>query len=176
MPHGVCEKPEEGRHKSTFSQWLPYPHRIDRGPGWSPCEANPKGLGLRHVLESGARHWLGTVPTTGLSPRPEQAWDFTADPPAYRGCTSSASGADRAQGACCCPSWHSAPRAWHRRGPATWSPARTSLGPLTDSWRPSPSLRGALRTHTSHGLRWTLYEDGITWRITPPLPGKKGSR
>lgn len=59
MPHGVCEKPEEGRHKSTFSQWLPYPHRIDRGPGWSPCEANPKGLGLRHVLESGGRALAG---------------------------------------------------------------------------------------------------------------------
>lgn len=65
-------------------------------PAQVPERHSPKGPGLRHLLGSRARHLLGTVPTTGLSPLPEQARDLIADPPAHWGCSSPASGTDRA--------------------------------------------------------------------------------
>lgn len=92
----VSEKRKEKRGPRA-----PSPRRLPtytelREPTQGPERQSLKGLGLRHLLESRARHSLGTVATTGLSPLPEQAQDLIADPPAHWGCSSSASGTDRA--------------------------------------------------------------------------------
>lgn len=143
-----CKKPGEGRHKSTFSRGCPTHTGLGRAPDRQTLRGRASDTSLRAGLGTG---WVRCLPQDShhcLS-RPETSLRT----PARWGCTSSASGTDRAYDACCCPPWHSALKAWHRGEPATWSLARTSLGPLTDSWRSSPSFRGPLRTHTSRGLR-----------------------
>lgn len=90
--------------------------------------------------------------------------------PAPWGCTSSASGPARARDANSCPSGIHTP-SMARKGASHVVTARTSPGPLADSWCSCPSFRGPSWAHTSHGPRWTLHEAGVTRRTTlPSLP------
>ncbi|KAF7469153.1 Hypothetical predicted protein [Marmota monax] len=138
-------------------------------PAQGPERQSFKGPGLRHLLESRVTYSLGTVPTTGLSPLPEQAQELIADPPAHWGCSSSASGTDRAYDAKLLPTVALCIQSMAHRGASHMFTCKDILGPLKDLWCSSPSFRDPLRAHTSCELRWTLNEDEVMWRTIPPL-------
>lgn len=149
---GVWKKSGEGTHKSTFSRGCPTHTGLTESLGRASERQTLKGQSSDTSPRAGpGTGWVWCPPQNShhrLS-RPKTSLQT----PLPTGAALAQLQAQRAYDACCCPAWRSAPKAWHRRKPATWSLARTSLGLLTDSWCSSPSFRGLLRTHTSHGLR-----------------------
>lgn len=146
-------------------------------PAQGPESQSSKGPGLRHFLESRAGHSLGTEPITGLSPLPEQAQDPIASPPAYWGCSSSASGTDRAYDAKLLPTVALCIQSVAQRGTSHMVTCKDIIGTSKGFVVLIPKFQGPLRAHTSCGLRWTLNEDEVMWRTIPPLASwRKGKQ
>lgn len=64
---------EKGGTRAPSPQGCPTLTGLTEGLGKAPERQTLKRPGLRYDSESRAGHWLGTVPTVGLSPPPEQA-------------------------------------------------------------------------------------------------------
>lgn len=64
---------EKGSTRAPSPQGCPTLTGLTEGLSRAPERQTLKRPGLRYDSESRAGHWLGTVPTAGLSPLPEQA-------------------------------------------------------------------------------------------------------